>query len=174
MAQTPSNIVLIGMPGSGKSSVGVILAKLTCKDFIDTDNLIQGSAGRSLQDIVDAEGGMALRRMEEEVLLRLDCRNHVIATGGSAVYSAVAMEHLRADGVIVFLDVDLATLMVRVHDFETRGLVRLPEQSVEELFRERLGLYARYADVTLDCVGLSHEEVAQAILHELNRMISDF
>jgi len=82
MAKDPSNIVLIGMPGSGKSTVGVILAKLTSRDFIDTDVLIQESQGRLLQDIVDTLGHMALREVEEKILLALNCHNHVIATGG--------------------------------------------------------------------------------------------
>jgi len=91
------------MPGAGKSTVGVILAKLTSQDFIDTDVLIQISQGRLLQDIVDTEGYMALRRIEEVILLGLHCYNHVIATGGSAVYSHAAMEHLRSNGIVVFL-----------------------------------------------------------------------
>src|SRR5512136_2949872 len=102
------------MPGSGKSTVGVILAKLTSLGFADTDVLIQTSEGRSLQEIVDTDGYMALRKIEEEILLRLDCCNHVIATGGSAVYSHSAMEHLKPGGFVVFLDVDMATLESRI------------------------------------------------------------
>jgi shikimate kinase len=95
MLKNPSNIVLIGMPGSGKSTAGIILAKLTSRDFVDTDVLIQTSQGRTLQDIVDTEGSMVLREIEEGILLKLDCFNHVIATGGSAVYSHAAMTHLK-------------------------------------------------------------------------------
>ncbi len=152
------------MPGAGKSTVGVILAKLTSRDFIDTDVLIQISQGRLLQDIVDTEGHMALRRIEEDILLGLHCDHHVIATGGSAVYSPVAMKHLKSNGIIVFLDVDLPTLESRVQDFDTRGLAKRPDQSFSDLFEERIVLYRKYADVTIDCMGLSQEEVCAQII----------
>ncbi len=168
MKRNPSNIVLIGMPGSGKSTVGVILAKLTGRDFIDTDVLIQAEDGRSLQDIVDEDGYLVLREIEEKALLGLTCAHHVIATGGSAVYSCRAMAHLKTDGIAVFLNVDMDTLKARVHDYDTRGLAKRPDQSVDDLFTERYALYRQYADVTIDCVGLTHEEVCAKIILELS------
>ncbi|MEW6665654.1 MAG: shikimate kinase [Thermodesulfobacteriota bacterium] len=162
-----SNAVLIGMPGSGKSTVGVILAKQTGLDFADTDVMIQTLHRRSLQDIVDRDGPMALRRIEEEVLLGLRLRHHVIATGGSAVYSDRAMNHLRSDGIVVFLDVDLPTLEARVQDFGTRGLAKRPGQSLAELYEERLPLYRRHAEITVKCGALIHEEVAAKIAGEV-------
>jgi shikimate kinase len=170
MAEDLSNIVLIGMPGSGKSTVGAILAKLTSRSFIDTDVLIQTKQGRSLQDIFDHDGYLALRAIEEKVLLDLGCRSHVIATGGSAVYSRAAMEHLKSYGIVGFLNVDLGTLKSRVHDFETRGLAKRSDQSVADLFAERSALYRQYADVTIDSVGFSHEEVCARIIEELKGM----
>jgi len=164
MREDKSNIVLIGMPGAGKSTVGVILAKLTSRDFIDTDVFIQISQGRLLQDIVDTEGYMALRRIEEDILLSLRCYNHVIATGGSAVYSPAAMEYLESNGIVVFLDVDLSTLESRVRDFDARGLAKRPDQTPYELFEERIVLYRKYADVTIDCMGLSQEEICVQII----------
>ena len=149
--------------------MGVILAKLTSRDFIDTDVLIQIAQGRLLQNIVDAEGYMALRRIEEDVLLGLHCYNHVIATGGSAVYSPVAMEHLKSNGIVVFLDVDLSTLESRVRDFDTRGLAKRPDQSLSELFKERIILYRKYADVTVDCADPSQEEVCAQIIKRVKR-----
>jgi shikimate kinase len=163
------NIVLIGMPGSGKSTVGVLLAKKAFMDFIDTDILIQCAEGKPLQEIVDTQGHMALRRIEEEVLLKLECRNHVVATGGSAVYSEAAMEHLKSGGRVVFLEADLATLQSRVHDYETRGLAKRPDQTLEELFQERSSLYSHYADTTIHCAGLTLEEVCSAILTGLEK-----
>ena len=163
-----SNIVLIGMPGSGKSTVGVILAKLAGQSFVDTDVLIQVSEGKSLQRIVDEDGYMALRKIEERVLLKLDCRNHVISTGGSSVYSHAAMEHLRTDGVIVFLDVQLATLESRIHNFSTRGLAKRPDQGLAQLFDERHPLYTKYSDLTIDCASMTQEEVAAEIMGRLD------
>jgi shikimate kinase len=167
VAQAPSNIILIGMPGSGKSAIGLVLAQLTSMDFVDTDSLIRETTGRSLQDIVDVEGPEAFRRIEEEVLLKLDRHDHVIATGGSAVYSSAAMAHLKKDGIIVFLDVDLATLRSRIQDYGTRGLAKRPDQTLQDLFDERLDLYRKYADVIVNCVGLTQEEICAAILRSL-------
>jgi shikimate kinase len=155
------------MPGAGKSTVGVILAKLTSRDFIDTDVLIQISQGRLLQDIVDKEGYMALRKIEEDILLGLHCDHHVIATGGSAVYSPAAMKHLMSNGIVVFLDMDLPTLESRIHDFDTRGLAKRPDQSFSDLFKERIALYRKYADITIDCKGLSQEEVCAQIIKRI-------
>jgi shikimate kinase len=166
MAQTHSNLVLIGMPGSGKSTVGVILAKRTARDFVDTDVLIQTLQGRTLQDIVDTDGYLELRQIEEKVLLGLSVRNHVIATGGSAVYSEQAMQHLKADSILIFLDVDLDTLQSRVLDFSTRGLAKRPDQSFADLFAERFPLYTKHADITINCAGLNQEDVCVRIVAE--------
>jgi shikimate kinase len=165
MLKNPSNIVLIGMPGSGKSTIGVILAKLTARDFVDTDVLIQISQGCTLQDIVDTQGYMALREVEERILLKLDCFSHVIATGGSAVYSHAAMTHLKSNGIAVFLNVALPVLEARIHDYATRGLAKRPGQSLGALLKERLTLYTRYADVTIECKHFTQEEVCKKIIH---------
>ena len=163
MTDAKPNIILIGMPGAGKSTVGIILAKQLSKDFVDTDVLIQVSQGRILQDIVDNDGYLVLRAIEERVLLGLACTNCVVSTGGSAVYSDAAMQHLKARGLAVFLDVDVATLNSRVHDYETRGLAKRPEQTFAELFEERLVLYRKHADLTVNCIGLTQEEACSRI-----------
>jgi len=159
-----SNLILIGMPGSGKSTVGVLLAKRTSRGFIDTDVLIQTSQHRTLQEIVDTDGYMTLRSIEEEILLNLDCLDHVIATGGSAVYSHKAMEHLKSDGLVVFLDADMATLESRIDSFESRGLAKRPDQTLIDLFQERYPLYVKYADIIVPCARLNHEELCKQII----------
>ena len=167
MTASHSNLVLIGMPGSGKSTVGVILAKRTARDFVDTDLLIQSSQQKDLQDIVDSSGYTVLRKIEEELLLDLDLQNHVIATGGSAVYSAQAMAHLKADGILIFLDTDLATLVSRIDNFMTRGIAKKPDQSFAELFDERFVLYNRHADIVIKCESMTHEQICERIIKEL-------
>lgn len=155
------------MPGAGKSTVGIILAKLTSRHFVDTDVLIQTVQERTLQDIVDTDGYASLRNIEEEVLRGLTVKNCVIATGGSAVYSDSAMAHLKADGLVVFLDVDLPTLESRIRNYSTRGLAKRPDQDLADLFRERFALYAKYADITIKYAGLSQEEVCVRIIAQV-------
>lgn len=163
-----SNIVLIGMPGSGKSTVGVLLAKRLALGFVDTDLLIQAAEGRTLQSIVDGDGYRVLRGIEERELLGLELEHHVIATGGSAVYSAEAMAHLRRSSTIVFLEVTLATVEQRIGDFSLRGISKRDDQSLAELFAERHKLYSRAADIVIASDGLSHEEVCDHIIEALS------
>jgi len=142
------NIILIGMPGAGKSTTGVQLAKSLALDFVDTDLLIQTQTGQTLQSIVDEKGYQTLRTIEEHVLLALNASNTLIATGGSAVYSHTAMQHLKSLGVVVFLTVDINTLKKRVSDEGTRGIARPAGQSFDDVFNERMPLYQQYADIT--------------------------
>ncbi|MBW6512626.1 MAG: shikimate kinase [Desulfuromonadaceae bacterium] len=158
-----SNLALIGMPGAGKSTVGIILAKTLAKGFVDTDILIQQNCGRSLQAILDSAGYGALRRAEEEEILRLNVIDHVIATGGSAVYSATAMTHLATASTIIFLQVDFDEIVRRIHNFDTRGIARSATQSFRELYAERQILYRRYAQLTIDCAGLNQEAIVAKI-----------
>ncbi|HDZ37823.1 MAG TPA: shikimate kinase [Marinobacter sp.] len=164
-----SNVVLIGMPGSGKSTVGVLLAKAAALAFVDTDLLIQSHTGKSLQSIVDDSGYQALRRIEESVLCNLDLSGHVIATGGSAVYGDPAMQHLKRSSVIVFLDISLATVRQRIGDFSLRGVSKHPDQTLEELFAERRVLYTRYADRVVQGDHKTQDQVCEEIrgkIHE--------
>ena len=158
------NLIFIGMPGSGKSTVGVLAAKRLGMGFVDTDLLIQEETGRTLQDIVDQDGYQALRHIEEQVLLKLSVENQVISTGGSAVYSDAAMRHLKANGTVVFLDIPLDVVIQRIGDYSLRGISRRPDQSLSELFDERFALYSRYADITVKGEGLTQDQVCEAVV----------
>jgi len=159
-----SNIVLIGMAGSGKSTVGRLLADRLAMGFVDTDTLIEEAAGRGLQEIVDDLGPDGLRRIEEEVLLAVHLQNHVIATGGSSVYSEAAMAHLGEDGIRILLDVPISFLEERIKNMSNRGLVRYPGQSFADLYAERRHLYTNYADLRFTCGGMTAKEVADKLL----------
>ncbi|MFB3894570.1 MAG: shikimate kinase [Phycisphaerae bacterium] len=167
MPSGPRNIILIGMPGVGKSTCGVLLAKATGRGFIDTDVYIQVGTGRGLQEIIDAEGLDAFRKLEEQYILCLDCKNSVVATGGSVVYSPPAMAHLKSAGRVVFLDLPLADIIKRIGDLAIRGIVMAKGQSLSSLYAERLPLYRKYADITIDCQGLNQDQVVGAILARL-------
>lgn len=167
MTNASSNLVLIGMPGSGKSTIGVVLAKKTSRDFVDTDVVIQSHEHRSLQDIVDNDGYMALRAIEEKWVLSLALENTVISTGGSVVYSEKSMAHLARNGTIIFLDVALDTLKKRITDYDQRGIARRPDQSFEDLFLERSVLYNRYAHITVKSDHLDHEQACAEIISRL-------
>lgn len=138
------------MPGSGKSTVGIILAKNCRFGFIDTDVLIQINQQKTLQQILDENDHLALRHIEEKEILKLNIENHVIATGGSAVYSAKAMQHLQSISMVVFIEISLEQVRKRVLNFATRGIAKSKDQSLKELYRERQQLYKRYAQLTID------------------------
>jgi len=156
-------VVLIGMPGAGKSTVGVLLAKRLGLRFVDTDLLIQERAGRQLQEILDAAGYGELRRLEEEAILALEARAAVVATGGSAVYSERAMGHLGGSGVLIYLKASPDVLAARIDDFGRRGVANPGNQSFEEIFRERAPLYERWADLVVEVDGLTHEGAVLAV-----------
>lgn len=161
-------IALIGMPGAGKSTVGILLARALDVPFIDTDDLIEQAAGVPLQVLVDTRGVAALRRCEEDVICALLSQRRVIATGGSAVYSDAAMQHLQQLGTLIYLQLDLPALERRIDNFAQRGLARRPDQSLADLYRERVPLYERYADLTIDCAGKTAAAIATQITAALN------
>jgi len=162
------NIVLIGMPGAGKSTVGVVLAKALGMQFVDTDILIQERAGRMLQEILDEDGPDAFRRNEEEAILSLHLHHAVIATGGSVVYSEDAMAHLRSAGVVVYLEISYDAMVKRLKNITTRGILLLPGQSLRKMYDERIPLYERYADLTVACTGRDLESVIGSVIEALH------
>ncbi len=165
------NIVLIGMPGVGKSTVGVLLAKALSRSFIDTDVYIQAREGRRLQEIIDSEGLDFFRDIEAHHVLSLEGEAHGIATGGSVVYSAAAMRHLKASGTAVYMCLPLQTLLQRLTNLDSRGVVMAPGQGIEDLYAERRQLYERYADVTVDCAGLTHEQTVASIIQAVQEAL---
>ncbi len=164
---TDQNIILIGMPGAGKSTIGVLLAKALSLDFVDTDLLIQAAEGRRLQETIDSDGLDDFLALEERHVLALNVQGAVIATGGSVVYSERAMRHLKQRGTVIYLLLPLPHLEARITDMDSRGVVIAPWQSVADLYHERLPLYEHSADITIDCTGLNHGQVVQAILEAL-------
>ncbi|MFH1216962.1 MAG: shikimate kinase [Pseudomonadota bacterium] len=167
------NVTLIGMPGAGKSTVGVILAKILSFSFVDTDILIQINRGKSLQQILDESGHLNLRKIEEEEILKINTVNHVIATGGSAVYSEKAMQHLQSISEIIFLQADYEEISKRIHNFKTRGIAKKKNQTFRELYDERQILYRRYAQVTLDCNRMDQDTIAELIAGKFQEKITE-
>lgn len=158
-----SNITLIGMPGAGKSTTGIILAKNLGLGFIDTDVLIQINQQKSLQQIINESDHLNLRAIEEAEILKLKLENHVIATGGSVAYSDKAMEHLQRISTIIFLEVDFEEIRQRIRNFESRGIAKAQHQTFNDLFLERQVLYKKYAAITIDCTERDQEESATQI-----------
>ncbi|HOZ44223.1 MAG TPA: shikimate kinase [Methanoculleus sp.] len=161
------NIVLIGMPGAGKSTVGVVLAKTLGMQFIDTDILIQERAGRMLQEILDKDGPDVFKRIEEEAILSLQPHRAVIATGGSVVFSGDAMAHLKSAGSIVYLEISYAEMEARLKNITTRGILLLPGQNLRKMYDERISLYETYADLTVACTGGDLESVVGSVIGAL-------
>lgn len=162
-----NNIILIGMPGVGKSTIGVILAKIIGYTFVDADIVIQEQEGRLLKDIINDEGVDGFIKIENRVNSNLNLRKSVIATGGSAVYGTQAMEHYRETATIVYLKLDYDTLDSRLSDIRGRGVVLRDGQTLHDIYIERTALYEKYADITINESGLDVEQTIQKILDNM-------
>ena len=158
------NLILIGLPTAGKSTLGVVLAKMLGYDYIDTDLLIQKQKGCRLEEIIRKVGDESFLDLEGEVCTSLRTEHAVIATGGSVIYRAEAMRHLKELGTVVYLKISLETLKTRMYDAQSRGVVIREGQTLEGLYAERVRLYERYADLTVDEGNMEFEEVLEAIL----------
>ena len=165
-----SNIVLIGMPGVGKSSIGVILAKIIGFHFLDSDLVIQDRENRRLHEIIAQEGTDGFLKIENDVNASLNVKRTIIATGGSAVYGKEAMEHLKEIGEVVYLKADYATIKKRLGNLKKRGVALKEGQTLKDLYEERCALYEKYADVVVDEQGLGTEETIGAVLRGLKIM----
>ena len=155
LLRSNDNIVLTGMPASGKSTVGVILAKILGMDFIDTDIVIQRREGARLSEIIEKQGIEGFLKIEEQAVLSINVQNTVIATGGSVIYSSRAMEHLSDNGSIVYLKVSKEEILKRLKDISERGVVLKPGETIEEMFDARALLYGKCADITVTEDGFS-------------------
>ena len=163
------NIILTGMPGSGKSTCGVLIAKALCKEFLDTDLLIQTSEGMALQDIINSRGIDHFSDAEEQVLLNINVNGCIIATGGSAVYHRHAMEHLKENGIVIYLKISYPVMTKRIKNITTRGILLHPGESMYDMFHNREALYERYSDFIIDCDDLTAEQTVEAVINAVHQ-----
>jgi shikimate kinase len=163
MSDNKNNIILIGMPTSGKSTIGVILAKILGYRFIDADIVIQEKEGRKLSRIIAEDGVDGFIDIENRINSEINADKTVIATGGSVVYGKEAMEHYKEIGTVVYLKVSFETLKKRLHHAKQRGVVMKDGQTLESLYEERVALYEKYADITVDEGGDSLEKVIEKV-----------
>lgn len=161
------NIVLVGMPAVGKSTIGVLLAKTLILSFTDTDLLIQEKYKKSLCDIIKDNGTKAFLDIEEKIILETNFENTVIATGGSAVYGESAMKKLKENGTVVYLRLSTEEIKKRIGDIKSRGVVLTNGSTVEDIFEDRKALYEKYADFTVDCNNSTVEECVEKIIANL-------
>ncbi|MEI3213261.1 MAG: shikimate kinase [Lachnospiraceae bacterium] len=157
------NIVLIGMPGAGKSTVGVVLAKNMGMSFMDSDLVIQEQEGKKLHEIIEECGSDGFLKVEERINASLNPTNTVIATGGSVVYGVKAMEHLREIGTVCYLKLSYESIRDRLGDLAQRGVVLKSGQTLLDLYKERTPLYEKYAQITIDCENKNIREVVGEI-----------
>ena len=162
-----NNITLIGMPGVGKSTIGVVLAKVLGYEFMDSDLLIQRQEKRRLHQIIEQEGVEGFKAIENRVNASIETENTVIATGGSVVYCEEAMDHLKIIGKVVYLRLSLDSLAKRLGNLEKRGVLLKEGQTLKSLYEERVPLYERYADIVIDEEGKDLEASLQAVLETL-------
>lgn len=159
-----NNIVLIGMPGAGKSTMGVILAKVLGYRFVDADLLIQEQEGRLLRDIIEQDGLDRFIEIENQVNASIRTENTIIATGGSVIYGREAMEHLREIGTVIYIRLSYATINERLGNIKQRGVVLKEGQNLSDLYEERCPLYEKYAHLVADSEGLDTEQLMELIV----------
>lgn len=162
-----NNIILIGMPGVGKSTIGVVLAKHLGYGFLDSDLVIQEKEGKLLHEIIDQRGIEGFAAVEDEVNASIEAEKTVIATGGSAVYGKKAMEHFSSMGTVIYLFLPYDELVERLGDLNKRGVVLKPGQTLGELMEERRVLYEKYGEIVIDCSGKQIREIVAEIVEKI-------
>ena len=163
------NLILIGMPGRGKSTVGVLCAKALGMPFVDTDLVMQARCGQLLQSLVDELGTEGFLRKEEECVLGVRCENTVVATGGSVALEDRAMEHLKRDGVVVYLSLPYEEIEHRLRNIATRGIAMGPGESLRTLYDYRVPHYQRHADCVVDATGQTLEQTVEAVVRAFRK-----
>ena len=165
-----NNVTLIGMPGSGKSTIGVILAKALGYQFLDTDLLIQKEEKRKLSEIIEQEGPERFKEIENRVNASVQVSDTVIAPGGSVIYCEEAMQHLKSIGKVVYLKLSLDSLSKRLGNLKGRGVLLKDGQTLSDLYEERVPLYEKYADICICETGLGVEQTVDQVVEKLNLM----
>ena len=163
-----NNIILIGMPGAGKRTMGVILAKVMGYRFLDADLLIQEQEKRLLREIIEQEGQEGFIEVENRVNASICTENTIIATGGSVIYGAEAMKHLGSIGTVIYIRLSYQTVSERLGNIRQRGVVLKEGQTLYSLYQERCPLYQKYAHLTIDAEGMDTEQLMETILEQLN------
>ena len=161
------NIILIGMPGAGKSTIGVVLAKNLGFQFLDSDLCIQEKEDRLLHEIISSEGIEGFLEIENRVNASITMKHCVIATGGSAVYGKEAMTHFKQDGIIIYLKLSFISIEERLGDLNKRGVVLKDGQTLKSLYDERIPLYEKYADITIDCQDMQIKDIVTLIANSV-------
>lgn len=165
-----NNIVLIGMPGVGKSTVGVVLAKVVGHKFVDSDLVIQETTGKLLHELISEHGMEGFLEIENKINVGLDLTKAIIATGGSVIYGEEAMEHLKEMGLVIYLKLSLESIADRLGDLKQRGVALKDGWSLRELYEERVPLYEQYADIIIDCEQKSIRDITEEIANEYMKL----